>query len=435
MRTTLLNMALSMLVDYVLIIVVCFAVITLMESEFMKQLRKKWNKIVNGFWSIVYQIKAALRKGINYTIKELQIIQDEIKRSEVWDSFKRYFFSWLYFITIAVIIIGIFAVIVLIHKENLPKTYNSSDEYTYWTYLWYFLTNNSLAVSLIASFVGLFLIFIALRPRLSISDKLVQANNGLLRVAITNKYLFMKLVDIQVEMDFMRWDDRLFGYRTRSIPMNKSNISVIYGLFGGSSKSCYIVHSKSGFVWNKDYDEIRCRVSATNRVSGLKHVFEKRYTKNQIQRGAFVGRQFIAEEYRYEMPDSKIWSIDIETRCHKLWNLSETILSTIVPIKLIQEDMDAVKKGINTSKQLLEDNELRTLFPCLGKNADTIQELISQLGKLDTFYTDSQNLNPANKKKRNESFDSINKYHTYLAACMTKDIEDYYIEQKNKIKK
>lgn len=430
MKTALLYMALLIVVDFVLIIGVCFAAVAFIESEFVKRIQHKWNKLIDAFWSIVCRIKNALRKGIDNTIKELQKIVYDIKQSEWFDSFIRKSIAIGYFLIIAVVICAIFLFIMFLHWHYPAGIEDTNCQHTFGLFIWDFLTNNSLFISLLASFIGLYIVFYALRPRYSISDKLVQSNNGILRVQITNKFLFTKLTDIHVEMVFIKWNKQLQGDRTWDIPMNKTEVSVIHGLHKGKSKSAYIVHSESGFVWNDNYDAIRCRVIATHGISGIKRIEEKRFTKEQIIKGTFVGRQLVKEEYRYPMPNSPKWSEDIEKRCATLWKIADSVRKAITPIKIDAVNLRTIYNAID-NVNLLKEESIKALFPSIDNNEDTIENLLQLLDELDDFYFYKTNLNPTNKETRLSLFEKINKNITFLADQMAKDIEDYYSQRNN----
>lgn len=428
MKTALLHMTLLMIVDYVLIIGVCFAAIMLMESEFIKRLKLRWNKLVDGFWSIVYRVKMAVRKGIRFTLQELQNILDDIKRSELWDSFKRYSSALIYRIFWLSLIGGFFAVVIFAHWKYPATTASNIVSVSYLTYMWEFVTENSIMISIIATFIGIFLVGFALRPRFSISDNLVQTTNGLLRVQITNGFSLINLVDVKVEMAFIRWDEETQSERTEPMTMNRSTISVIYGLYKGVSRSSYTIHTESGFVWNDKYTGIRCRVIATHSISGIKRIKEKRFNEKQIIHGAFVGRRIIEDKNRYCLPGNRIWGDDLQHRSDIIFELSKTVLCSIKPVLVEDVDKDSINTAIDEVKHLY-DADIKELFRCIDKNQDTISALTKGLEALKKFYEEKTNLNPENKKMRKEIFDVINKNLTYLTDQMAKDIEQVYTEQ------
>ncbi len=377
-------------------------------------------------WITIFIMEHNIHERIQRAIRKLLKVILNLQWGHYWRKIKALSFILLWVLIFVLVFFGI----MYVHWQNPVIDECMSKQISYWVYVWNFLSNNSLLVSLIASFIGLFLVFVALQPRLSLSDKLVLSNNGLLRVGITNCHLFAKLIDIQVEMVFIRWDKQAHDERTHVIPMNRSEISVIYGLCRGISQSNYIVHTESGFVWNEKYDAIRCRVIATNSISNLKCVFEKRYSGAQVVRGAFVAGQIVEEKYRYPLRDSKIWNSEIKLRCEKLWQLSDSIHSVVRPIRLTNEEVVEILEKIDRSLIFLQDEEMKKLFPSFVKNADTINEITKKLGELLVFYTGTKNLNPQHKEARKQICEKINKYFTYLADEVNRDIYDLYKAQR-----
>lgn len=390
-----------MVMDVLFIALVCWVGILVMESSIKGKIRQ----LPQIIWNFIRRIR----------------------RSYGWLKTKSLFpiLGWL--LLFALLFFGF----MYIHWQS-QSTKCSQPIINYWSYVWQFLTNNSVLVSIIASFIGLYLVFVALRPRLSFSDKMVLSNNGLLRVCISNRMFFAKLTDIQIEMAFIRWDEKSKDERTCIIPMNRSDISVIYGLRKGSSKSNYIVHSDTGFVWNPKYDAIRCRVIATHGISNIKRVFEERYSSDKIIRGAFVKGQPIKEQYLYPMSNSNVWNDDIKERCEKLWGLSDNVRLAIMPIALSPDKIKNANEAIEKSLVCLQNEDLKRLFPCFAKNTDTIYVVTINLMALQIFYKNVANLNPHNKELRNQRIEIVNKYMTYLADDMNKDIQSFYEEQHNK---
>lgn len=380
-------------------------------------------------WATIFIMEHNIKERIQYALNKLLEGIRNIPWWHYWRKSKALCYILLWMSVFVLVFLGI----MYVHWQDPFTEGSTSKQLSYWVYIWNFLSNNSLLVSLIASFIGLFLVYVALQPRLSISDKLVLSNNGLLRVGIINRHLFAKLIDIQVEMAFIRRDKQSHDERTHVIPMNRSDISVIYGLRNGISESTYIVHTESGFVWNKKYDAIRCRVIATNSISNLKRVFEKRYFEDQVVRGSFIAGQIVEEKYLYPLRDSKKWNSEIKLRCEKLWQLSDSIHAAIEPIRLNDSKVNEILVEIDNSLMYLHAEEMKRLFPSFIKNEDTINEIVKDLNALNSFYIDIKNLNPQHKEERKQIFERINKYFTYLTDEMDRDIKGLYKTQKKSI--
>lgn len=145
----------------------------------------------------------------------------------------------------------------------------------------------SFCASLLATIVGIFLVFWVLHPHISLPDQLVvdksDKKDPRLKVTIENIGLF-KIYQVDAFFDYIRYDAASNDYKTMRIDIQKPTVSVIFNRLAIHSKKVYTFKSEQAFKnWDDTYSMIRCRIVAVHGVSNMTKEFERTYTKAEIQ--------------------------------------------------------------------------------------------------------------------------------------------------------
>jgi len=140
--------------------------------------------------------------------------------------------------------------------------------------------------SVTGTFVGLILIFLFLRPRLyidSISTYVLQNGKKALRLQVYNMGFF----DVQNITMQLHWYRDLAENKRRSkkIDIFRPTTPFIKGYYTGEKTNSYACHVRHHYMgWNEDYEGLRCRVIATHSLSGITRVYERFFTKAEVDR-------------------------------------------------------------------------------------------------------------------------------------------------------
>lgn len=141
----------------------------------------------------------------------------------------------------------------------------------------------SFCISLVATFVGVFLVYSILHPKLRINDQFEVNTNDILNVCVTNESLF-KAYNIKAYLDFCR-DDADGEVIVKNVPLRRDSVGVIYSRFSPLAKKEYIFKTTDTFSWDgavAKYSRIRFRVVATHQISNVIREFEKECMKEDI---------------------------------------------------------------------------------------------------------------------------------------------------------
>lgn len=299
---------------------------------------------------------------------------------------------------------------------------------SYWRYLWNFILDNAPLIGTLTGFLGIFAAFWFLGANFGISPELVWTNTNRLKVSVHNNFFWVKLTDVMVEMDFIREERDGKDIKTKKIEMNKSGVTLLYGrLAGRYYSSRYTFHSTKGFVWEEKYDKIRCRVTASHGISGIRRTEECFYTKEQVRRGVFCDGKFIPQVRMYPTSTSEFWPPEVGRMCNSLQRISESVDTALELVELSKKDemVARVAKARDTIKQLHTEAYWR-VFPSLQNNEDTLQTMSDDLFLLEYFYKTHMNLNPEHKQERKELIDRICEYMVFLGDQMDNDIKNRY---------
>lgn len=325
--------------------------------------------------------------------------------------FKHNYLAVLSFIVMLLILAVVIAVICIIvigyhYCAQEPKFEGVNDVCTY---IEHFVLTNAPIVGIISGFVGIIAAFWFLRPRFHMTKALALSNSNQLKVQICNDLYFTSLTDIKVELDFVRYINDGKDARTKRISINKDDLTIIYGRLKGTDKCYYTVHTEGGFVWNKKYEYIRCRVAATNNITGVASVEESWFKEENMNYGAFNDDQFVNHS---QLPVARDFR-----------NILKKIYLAVEPIKDIdyEERIECVSNALKQMEDF-ETEEFQQIYPSLKCNIDVANLIKIELQKLLLFYTNRRRLNPKNAEERKQTIDIIIKNAIYLAEQMENDI-------------
>ena len=301
------------------------------------------------------------------------------------------------------------ALLLFVHYYSGEPSYSQTN--TIWQYLWHFILDNAPVIGIVSSFIGIVAAFLCLRPQFHITPHLALSNTNQLKVQICNDHLCTSLTNINVELDFVRYIHDGQSARTKRIPINKNSLSIVYGRLRGVDKCYYTVHTEGGFVWNHKYQYIRCRVAATNEITGIERIKEWMFQEEDMQYGVFECEKFVAQSQTNQIKGfhAIFESIFAAAEDSKDYNCAEMQRRS-------NEALDQIK--------LLESGDMKELYPSLQDNLDTVALLKEQMQNLYLFYENKKQPNPANIKARSEIMNSINENAIYLAKQMAKEIHE-----------
>lgn len=322
--------------------------------------------------------------------------------------------------------------VVWVHYSISPQSgAEITHKLAYTTCLYTFISNHPFSIGVASGLLGVFAAFWLLGARFTISPELVVNENNKLLVQVRNDFFMFKVIDMTIEMDFIRYERGGKDVRTQRIKLNKSNLSVLYGRCYGPSKCHYTFHTADPFIWNSKYDEIRCRVTGLMEISNIKRIKEVFYTPQQLKPGDFVDGKYVAQKCLYSTRTSQIWSKEIESMCKYVRNSNESVsraieYSSLADRQQILVDIDTAYEQV----KILQTSELKELFPCLEENQDAVRTLLDELLKLRGLWTIVHNMNPTNSKLLEEIGKNIREYCFYLSKQLNSDISRAYKKEK-----
>ena len=322
--------------------------------------------------------------------------------------------------------IGIVVGVVLVHRcGNVNPTVE--DAHRWYEYLWKFILNNAPLVGIISSFIGIVVAWWLLHARFHITPTLALSNANSLKVQVCNDQYLAALTDIRVELDFIRYINNGKDARTRNIETNRKDLTIIHSRLKGVTKCYYTIHTEGGFVWDSKYEYIRCRVAATNSITGVSRVNEYLLKEADIQYGVFKDDRFVPQSELYPAGDSKLWDGNIKQMNMCLHAMFESIFLAIEPVKTIDKDvMVARTKKAMVQIDRMCAEEMTNMFPSLKDEQETIEQLKYAIKKIDEFYNSGKKLNPTNQMRRDRWSEVCRKNAVYLAKQMDKDIDNQY---------
>ena len=308
---------------------------------------------------------------------------------------------------------------------DYKPSFTDAEQMSFWQFIIQPREHQAFFWGIFSSVLGVVFTFYSIRPIFSMSEVLARDNNGRLRFQITNKLWFADLSNVSIEMYYVRHEDKNNDERYIPIVLREDNVSIIRSRLDGQQACNYIGFTEAGFLLDSRYDVIRFRVIATHSVTGVVRVIEKEYTQKNIGRGVFRDGKFVAYESLYPTTSCKTWHDDIKKRCHTIWEVNENVL----PILLSSKTLFPISpEAYNAAKQELEklqnDPIKKAYFPCLVQNADTLASMLEKINELKALNI--TNLNPDNKKKRDDIVNKLNGYLVFLTQEMDEDVWNFY---------
>lgn len=334
---------------------------------------------------------------------------------------------------IGLICLAIYLVIVWVHYTYInPSEDICANQTTFLSYLHKFITAHPFTIGVASGLLGIFAAFWLLGARFTISPELVWLNTNKVIVQIRNDYFLFKIIDLNIELDYIRYENGEKNVRTKKIALNKDNLSILYGRCYGPSKCYYTFRTTDPFLWDSKYDAIRCRVSGSLGISNIKRIKEVFYCQEQLKRGELKDGKYIPRKLMYPTPYSQQWSKEIEQMCNCLWTMLNAVLKAINHDKIAERaqiiaDIDAA----NAQIQLLQQPDIQDVFPHLQNNQDSLQTLRTELENLRARWMAIKNLNPDNEETISEITKKIRKFVTYLSIQMNIDITNQYRKEIN----
>lgn len=179
---------------------------------------------------------------------------------------------------IAAFIIGVVLLIVRVSIGDFSQGIS-------WDNVKQFFSTHSVTSSVTGTFIGLILIFIFLRPRLYIDDLstyILLNGKTALRVQAYNMGFF-DVQNVTVQLHWYR-DPAENKRKSKKIDLFRPTTPIIKGYYTGEKTNSYACHVRHHYMgWNKDYEGLRCRVIATHSLSGITRVYERFYTREEVE--------------------------------------------------------------------------------------------------------------------------------------------------------
>lgn len=333
---------------------------------------------------------------------------------------EHYYLQVLLRIICILILIGVFLFVCCFHKyKNIPE---SPDNATYFEYICVFMLNNSLFIEILGGLLGIFAAFLLLRAKFHITPILALSNANQLKVQICNDMFWTSLTDIKLELDFIRELRDGKDRRTKGIHINKKEITIIKGRLKGSANCFYTVHTEPGFVWNDNYTKIRCRVSATNGITGVARVKDYYIDKNDVRYGVFEEEEFIGQDKYYAKDNEDLWNGERKTKVLYIqYVLNDLLRATDTNDKITIDQM--LHRIVRAKWQVdrLKGEELKSIFPLLEEEGKIIDSIEEKLRVLEQIYK-SKKLTPLNEPRCNYYSKVCKQYIIYLVKQMDETI-------------
>lgn len=319
-------------------------------------------------------------------------------------------------------VIGLFLLVCRLHQcKNIPSADGGT---TYGKYVVEFMLNNSLFIEILGGLLGIFVAFLLLQARFHITPILALSNTNQLKVQICNDMAYTSLTDIKVELDFIREIRGGKDRRTKRIPINKNEITIIGGRKKGSAGCFYTVHTEPGFVWNDIYDKIRCRVSATNGITGVARVNEYYVEQKDVQYGVFEEAEFVKQDKYYADEGGELWNGEKKTKVLYLqYFVNDLLRATETNDKITNDQMLYRISRAKWQAERLERDQMLSIFPLLKEEEKIIYHLMRRLTMLEQVYK-GKKITPLNELKRDYCAKVCNQYLIYLAKQMDEMIKN-----------
>lgn len=277
-----------------------------------------------------------------------------------------------------------------------------------------FMTDYDMISDVVSTILALYLIFVLLQPRFSISPTLVLAGNNRLRVNVRTRLYFISLHDIVIEMKFMRYDKQMDDNVLRTINLDRDEVTNIPGRLWGRRSSFYTCYTKDAFIWPLEsrFDTIRCRVTATNSLSGIKRTKEITFYREDVVYGEFVNGEVEAFSQRYEENEKVL------RQYQQIRSITETLLLPICK----QISFEQRKNYNKCALQYLKDLNNESFLNTYGDYSDVFKSITESLEILKGF--NEKTLSPKNKKTFQKQETNLMEMVMFLSKQMSTKIKE-----------
>ena len=182
-----------------------------------------------------------------------------------------------------VLVYAIFLIAVVI--SLIVIAYYVQIEEDWWNMTEQFFKDHAVVSSVLGTMIAIVLIFLILRPRLYIDDiSTYRLQNGkdALRVQVYNTGLF-EVNNVSIQLHWYR-DEKGNKRKSKKMDMFRPTTPIVKGYYTGEKTNSYACHVRHHYMgWLEEYKGIRCRVTATHSLSGITRVYERFYTREEVE--------------------------------------------------------------------------------------------------------------------------------------------------------
>lgn len=276
---------------------------------------------------------------------------------------------------------------------------------------------SSLLINIAGGLVGLFCIYVLLRPKFKLDPVLAITPNNRLRVRVSNSFFFIKLYNIKVELFYYKYEETLKDEEQIPINMDKdSTLSILYGRYKGEVQSSYVFHTKDGIIKEySDFTGILCRVTATHAISNITSSRDYKFlfdNDKEIVYGNFIGTEFV--------PEVNNKSMEMIQKYNEIHKISNVILKSTIEFKDISKARESTKESLTQALDLVN---MQSVFSRLSEITSTLMSMINNLRDLSTLYNSEPYITPEIRDKRKPLLERINRNMVFIARQMQYSIE------------
>ncbi len=284
-----------------------------------------------------------------------------------------------------------------------------------------------LFVSVLGAFIALVLTYLLLRPRFEISPIGIQTLNNRVLFVVNNKSFFTKLYSIKAELAYIKYDDDLNDIILEYIDLDMDNMISVLGNKRFENESYYVFHTKSAFIRDDRYEQVRLRVSATNTISNIfdakdayfSYSFTNSYNAldddirwGKLDGNIFVGIDRIYDGEKLEMAKRIITFNENVTR----------ILSPYCNKEEVEDNKNVWEMAKKEFKSLKPFGTLNRQFSKLNQIRPTINQLNDDYDKLLALYTKYAVLTHQDKDEKEKLVVQMKREVVRVALYMQKSI-------------
>ena len=276
---------------------------------------------------------------------------------------------------------------------------------------------SSLFINIAGGLVGLFCIYVLLRPKFNLDPILAITPNNRLRVRVSNSFFLIKLYNIKVELFYYKYEETLKDEEQIPINMdNNSTLSILYGRYKGEVQSSYVFHTKDGIIKEySDFTGILCRVTATHAISNITSSRDYKFlfdNDKEIVYGNFIGTEFV--------PEVNNKSMEMIQKYNEIHKISNAILKSTIEYKDISKARESTKESLTQALDLVN---MQSVFSRLSEITSTLMSMINDLRELSALYNSELHITPELRDKRKPIIERINRNMVFVARQMQYSIE------------